>query len=134
MPRSYIMTTERTFYSKGGVRITSVRAIFDSKTYVMANITSVATGETPANRTPGMTIAIIGFIMLVVCASLHITGVAIAGGVMLGLGILGAVIAKPTYHVKITSASGEAEPISSKDKEYIDSIVSALNEAIISRG
>ena len=116
------MTTERTFYSdEKGVRITSVRAIFGSKTYVMANITSVATAESPPSRGPGITIAIIGFIMMVACIMLRITEVAIAGGVMLGLGILYAVLAKPTYHVKITSASGEEEPKSSNDKEYIHS-------------
>ena len=36
------MNTEQTFYSDGeGVRITATRAIFESTTYSMANITSV---------------------------------------------------------------------------------------------
>ena len=58
----------------------------------------------------------------------------IAGVVVLGLGTLIAAIAKPTYCVKITSASGEAKATPSKDKQYIDSIVMALNEALIRRG
>ena len=56
------------------------------------------------------------------------------GGAVLGLGILIAAIAKSNYCVKITSASGEAEATSSKDKRYIDSIVMTLNEALIRRG
>jgi len=129
------MTTERTFYSdEKGVRITSVRAIFGRKTYVMANITSVATAENPAKRTPGIIFAILGLIILVACISFKSGEGVIVGAVLLGLGILIAAIAKPTYHVKITSASGEEEPTSSKDKEYIHNIVTALNEALISRG
>ena len=129
------MTTEQTFYSdEKGVRITSTRAIFGSKTYVMANITSVARGEVPARRTPGIIIAILGLIILLACISFGSAEGVIVGVVVLGLGILIAAIAKPTYHVEIISASGEEEPYSSKDKAHIDSIVTALNESIISHG
>lgn len=100
----------------------------------MANITSVARGEVPAKRTPGIIIAILGLIILLACISFQGTEGVIVGVVVLGLGILIAAIAKPTYHVKIISASGEEQPISSKDKAHIDSIVTALNESIISHG
>ena len=129
------MATEPTFYSdEHGVRITPTRAIFGSTTYAMANITSVTRGEDPPRRKPGIIIAILGLIILLACVSFESTFGVIVGVVVLGLGILIAAKAKATYHVKITTASGEAKPISSKDKAHIDSIVTALNESIISHG
>ena len=129
------MATEPSFYSdERGVRITPTRAIFGSTTFAMANITSVASKTDSAKRTPGIIIAVLGLIILAACTSFESTEGVIVGAVVLGLGILIATIVKPTYYVKITSASGEAKPISSKDKQHIDSIVTALNEALIRRG
>lgn len=129
------MATEPTFYSdERGVRITPTRAIFGSTTYAMANITSIKRDMHPANRKPGIIIAVLGLIILVASASFDSSTGVIIGAIVLGLGILVAAIVKPTYFLKITSASGEAEPISSKDKQYIDSIVIAMNEALIRRG
>lgn len=129
------MATEPTFYSdERGVRITPTRAIFGSTTYAMANITSVVRGEDPPRRKPGIIIGILGLIILVACISFESAAGVIVGVVVLGLGILIAAKAKATYYVKITSASGEATPISSKDKQHMDSIVNAINEALIKRG
>ena len=100
------MATEPTFYSdERGVRITPTRAIFGSTTYAMANITSVAKSEDPPRRKPGIIIAILGLIILIANISFESTSGVIVGVVVLGLGILIAAIVKPTYHVKITSAS-----------------------------
>ena len=64
------MTEEVTFYSdKAGRHITSSRAIFPPKTYAMANITSVSMGVIPANRMPGIVVAILGLLILVVAIS-----------------------------------------------------------------
>ncbi len=129
------MATEPTFYSdEKGVRITPTRAIFGSTTYAMANITSIAGSKDPPRRTPGIIVAILGLVILLACSFLESAEGVIAGVVVLGLGTLIAAIAKPTYYVKITSASGEAKATPSKDKQYIDSIVMALNEALIRRG
>jgi len=129
------MATEPTFYSdERGVRITPTRAIFGSTIYAMANITSIKRDVRPANRKLGIIIAVLGLIILLASASFDSSTGVIAGAIVLGLGILVAAIVKPTYFLKITSDSGEAEPISSKDKQYIDSIVTAMNEALIRRG
>ncbi len=122
---------EITFYSDGrGVRITNTRVIVGATTYAMANISSVSMAKKPANRTLGIVLAILGVILLVIPAS----AVRVFGVVLLGLGILIAVIAKPTYTVRIGSASGESDAISSKDKVYIQKIVQSMNEAFIKRG
>ena len=129
------MATEPTFYSdEHGVRITPTRAIFESTTYAMANITSVARSEDPPKRKPGIIIAILGLIILLACVSFESTAGVVVGVLVLGLGIFIATKAKATYYVKITSASGEVNATKSNDKQYINSIVMALNEALIRRG
>jgi hypothetical protein len=42
--------------------------------------------------------------------------------------------AQPTFFVRIGSASGESDALSSKNDAEIQEIVNALNEAIIKRG
>ncbi len=122
------MVTEPTLFTdKQGVRITPTRAIFDSTTYSIANITSIKRDVHPANRTAGIIIALVGLI-------LFLLWIPWIGLPVLIIGIIIAAMAKSTYYLKITSASGEAEPISSKDKQYIDDIVDAINEALIRRG
>ena len=126
---------EISFYSdERGVNITNTRAVIGSTTYSMANITSVAMGEKPANRIPGIVIAIFGFIILLIAASLKSSGGDIFGVILLLIGISIAVIVKPSYVVRIGSSSGEADAISSNDKEYIQAIVNAMNEAFVKRG
>lgn len=127
------MATEQTYYSdEKGVRITGTRAIFGSTTYSMANISSIRTDQEPAKRIPGVVTAIIGLILLFMGYSE--VWLVIIGIVILGIGVLMALRAKGTYHVKITSASGEATALSSNDEGYVRRIVNAVNEAIISRG
>lgn len=125
---------EITFYSDvRGVRITNTRAIVGATTYAMANITSVSMAEKPANRKLGIVVAILGLIILVITYQLGSSGGVIFGVILLGLGILIAAIVKPTYTVRIGSASGETDAISSNDKKYIQAIVRAMNEAFIER-
>jgi pyruvate carboxylase len=38
---------------------------------------------------------------------------------------------KPTYHIAISSASGEANALSSKDQAYIERVVKSINDAIV---
>ena len=78
--------------------------------------------------------AIFGIVLLAIGMNADGTGLAIAGVIVLALGTLFAYTAKATYHLKITSASGEFTPISSKDERYVEKIVVAINEAMIRRG
>ncbi len=134
------MVSEETFYTdKRGVRITATRAIFpgakaqdDSITYSMANLSSVRTSRDPAKRARGITVAVIGLVVLYLWLGTPV--VAAGGGLMLVVGALMAYLAKTTYHLKITSASGEHTPVSSTDRAYIEKLTTALNDAIISRG
>ena len=138
-----IERAEPTYYSdEKGVRITPTRLITPGKTrnegpstYAMANITSVKTEKHDPNRWGGIVIAVIGVLLIGIGSQLgDSTWLILFGVVLLGAGIAWAVLLKPTYHLRVSSASGETEPLTSKDKQYIDHVVSALNEALIKRG
>ena len=133
------MSEEVIFYSdERGVRITNTRLIImrrhGSTTYAMANITSVSEAKIPANRAPGLVVAILGVAALVGSYFLDSDVALICGAIVLGVGILLAVIVRPTYAVRIGSASGETAPIRSKNRQYIHGIVTSMNEAFIKRG
>lgn len=152
-------TQETVFYQDEGILITNTRAVFGAKTYSMANITSVSTHFVPANRMPGIIAAIVGGLLTACCGLLAISPLLTLGssdysgdtsgifrsvavlviGAVIGLLILAggvalAIMSKPTYVVRIGSTSGEADALASKNKEYIERIVVAMNEAIIKRG
>jgi len=138
-----IERAEPTYYSdEKGVRITPTRLITPGKsrnegpsTYAMTNITSVKTEKRDPNRWGGIITAIIGLILIAIGSQLRDgTALILFGVVLLGAGIAWTVLLKPTYHLRVSSASGETEPLSSKDKQYIDHVVTALNEALIKRG
>jgi hypothetical protein len=57
------------------------------------------------------------------------------GGVALLLGIILAIFLKATYHLRISSASGEVDVLRpTTDKQYVEHVVTAINEALIKRG
>ena len=56
------------------------------------------------------------------------------GLILMSLGILLFISVKNEYTVRISTNAGEADSTISKDKEYIQKIVNALNDAMIHRG
>jgi len=119
---------ELTFYQDADVIVTQSRYIAHSKTYAMRNISSVHIFEIVKSKTmPGILI-IVGLLMLL------LSDLKIAGGILTALGLLFLLLIKNDYAVRISTNSGEANSIISKDKAYIQNIVNALNEAIIHRG
>jgi len=56
------------------------------------------------------------------------------GFVLLAIGLLLLFLIKNEFAVRISTNSGEANSIVSKDRTYVQRIVDGLNEAIIHRG
>jgi|ERR1700735_1741205 len=129
------MAEETSFYSdNSGVRVTDKRVILKDTTYALANIASVSTNvEDPSLTGPIITI-VLGLILLFGGFSGHGTGgYVIVGLVAIGLGVVWWKGCKPIWHLRIASASGEATPLKSTNKQWIASIAQAINEAIIHR-
>lgn len=123
-------SNEIEFFNQNETVVTNARFIVENQTYAMNGVTSVKQGVKPANRTTGIIMAIVGFILLL---SLN-GGNKIWGILLLGVGVWIAYSAKPTGLVLLQSSSGEVQALSSQNLNYISDVVSALNQSIIHRG
>lgn len=130
---------EKVYYESSGVTITNTRAIFFNTTYALANIASVRIFKEPPSRGPaimlflgGIFIGFIGLMMASLVTAAHL--ITLVGLITMGIAIYLSIKAKPDYIVKVSSSSGEADVLYSKDSGYIQRIVDAINQAIIDRG
>lgn len=119
---------EVVFYQDQHVTVTQARFISQGKTYAMSNISSVSLFEIKRSRALEVLMIIIGLSMLL-AGSVRIFGVLI---IIIAIALF--FLLKNSYSVRIQSTSGEADGLISKDSEYVNKIVSAVNEAIIFRG
>ncbi|WP_183567681.1 DUF6232 family protein [Mucilaginibacter sp. SP1R1] len=119
---------EITFYQDMDVTVTQSRYVTHSKTYAMRNISSVHIFEIVKSKKLPVLMIIIGFLML------FSNELRIMGFIILLLGVTVLSLIKNEFSVRISTNSGEANSIVSKDKLYIQKIVNALNQAIIHRG
>lgn len=119
---------ETTFYQDSFVKVTQSRYITQSKTYAMRNISSVHVFEIEKSRVTPILMMLIGIPFLFAGNVFWI------GLILIGLGILIVFNIKNEYTVRISTNAGEADSTISKDKEYIQKIVNALNDAMIHRG
>ena len=126
------MSEEKVYYDKGNCKITESRAIIDGTTYPMNNISSVSTGVVERNGTNayifGGTLILCGFVIMYEGMFGMMSILFILAG---GLAIYAGSKLKNDYIVKIGSAGAEKDGLTSQDRQLIDEIVNAINEAII---
>jgi hypothetical protein len=117
---------ETTFFQYEDVRVTNTRFIVDGQTFAMNNITSVKPLEQKPNRLlPGLLI-VIGIVP---------TLNGMYGALLLSaIGIVWWAMQKPVYHVMLHTAGGETSALKTYQKEYLQKVVTALNNAIVHRG
>ena len=112
--------------------VTTNRVSIQGTTYALRNITSVKMEATK----PGFGCAVVpiafGVIALVVSIARGEFFLAtFIGGAPLAVGVFLQFTRKPIFHVRISSASGEAKALSSQDQVYIERIVKSINAAIV---
>jgi len=140
IPEEHVILEER------DVRITNLRAILGNKTYAMSNITSVSLNKRTPSRLP-VTFLLMGagLLALFLFSFIQLLGgedtnaipvlvLLLFGGGFLALGILMRWAIKPTYVVRIGSASGESDVLTSTDRDLTERIIGAMNQAIVMRG
>ena len=132
--KEVVMSQEQVFYSDdAGVRVSNSRLIVGATTYALSGITSVSAVKYKAKRSPAIWTAIIG--LLLAALGFNTTAVlGIVGIVILAIGVLWFFLIKDNIVVRIHTAGGETDAVSSTDASYIHKIVSALNDAIVHRG
>lgn len=135
------MPPETPIYSDDdGVTVTSTRLIIRQITYSMNHITSVRFIEKQPPTWP-VTLIVMG--LCVILAGL-IFGRRLAGSeqnvflfmgtLLLGIGLICQQLLKPTYKVIIRTSADESHSIEDRDRQRIQLIMKAINEAFIDRG
>ena len=119
---------EKIFYQNGDVRVTQSRFIVGDKTFALRNISSVQVGSIGPNRT------LYSIVVLIGALSLLAEQARLFGAIVLIIAVIYIFIAKSGYSVRITINSGETDCLFSKDKKYVETIVNALNNAIVEIG
>ena len=129
------MAEETVYHQDQNVTITNARVVIGAKTYAMANITSVSMSMRPA-QTGCATWTLVGGLAAALFfgwVSHWLTGVVIAV-VTIAAAFYLAKQAKPSYLIRPGSASGETDVFASYSREYIQTLVDRINQAIIVRG
>ena len=120
---------EKSFFNEGGVSVTNARFIANGQTHAMSGVTSVESFRQDPSRKGPIILGIIGVLALTGGGTITVVGLLlIAGAVALWF------LQKPAFSVRLSSASGSKDWLSSKDGEYISKVVAALNDAIVYRG
>ena len=135
---------EFTYYSSDNVLVTSTRAVVGAATYALANITSVSMRVIAPSRLRPFLGLVFGLLLFSWSLWRLVVGVGAAAeemilSMVIGLAFSGecarrVVRARPTYVIEIASASGEAKALKSKDRDHIERIVGAMQQAISERG
>lgn len=128
---------ERVIFEDPTVRVTTVRAVFlGAQTYAMSNVTSVSAFVEP--RPPVLIVLAVCFVVMGgSCISMNIADSAQVGRWELALALVLVVIyaaKKPRHWVRIATAGAEQNAIWSHDPRWTQTVVAAINEAIVARG
>ncbi len=122
---------EKVFLNNQGVSVSNSRFIVDGQTYAMNNVTSVKTDVSQPSRAANILFIVLGVLVL-------LGG---GGGASIVVGLLMVVASvyfwtknKPKHLVVLNTSSGETQALESQDEAFIERVVSALNESIVSRG
>lgn len=117
---------ETTFFEYGSVRITNARFIVDGQTFAMNGVTSIAAVEERPNR-------IVPILLIVVGVPPVFSGFYVGLAFSL-VGVIWCAMQKSTYYVVLRTASGQRRALKTYQKEYLQQVIAALNNAIVHRG
>ncbi len=134
---------EVTYLQDRNVLVTNTRAIMAGRAFAMANVTSVSISKTTSYAgIYSLGVGVFGAMGGFICAAssepfsfgaLFLGIVFCAAFVILGWLLLSSEN-RTTYTVIIGSSGGEVNALASKDQAYIQTVVAAVNAAIIQRG
>ena len=123
------MEHDKIFFQDNDVLITQSRIVIFGKTYAMRNISSVS-----ITQESKLFLKISSTIILVFALSGFFLEEYLIGIIALGIAVIMLLNSKDEYIVVISSNSGDNNALKSKNRDYIESIIEAINEAIIFRG
>jgi Family of unknown function (DUF6232) len=119
-----VQSNEETIYADHGVVVTTARVTILGTTYPLRNIASVRMTFTPPRALPAILVLVVGLMILGDAfvqrhgSTPAPVGVYVLGGVMTVGAILRMFIAKTKYHVNLSSAAGEVNALTSKNRIF----------------
>lgn len=117
---------ETTYFESGEVKVTNARFISGAHTFAMNNVTSVKPfTEQPKRFWP--------IVMLLVGLGVATNSIGI-GLAIVAAGAIVLYIQKTKYFVLLATSGGETKALMTHDRAYLNSVMNALNEAIVHRG
>ena len=118
--------SEQTLFEHADVKVTNARFMTGGQTYAMSNVTSVKAFEQKPKR--------IGPILLILIGVAVMFASFIAGLIIVIIAGLLLYYQKTMYHVMLSTSGEETSALKTDQKDYIQNVVAALNEAIVNRG
>lgn len=123
---------EQAFIDEFGVMVTKTRFIVPGQIYAMSGITSVAMRRTDPSRWVPIILIILGAIL--VLNGLSEASLLILGLVLAAAGVLWYRGLKTRFYIALHTAGGEVRALESKNEQWVNSVIEALNQAIVARG
>lgn len=142
------MTVDRVFYTNGNdVMVTDSTLTVNKKQYRLMGIINHGLKIIRPFRTPGLLMTIAGVLIAVVAGVDYVRVrlpeilvfnkvidtsfiLMVIGGFLALVGLVMAFTVKTHYAVHISTAEGDADVIVSKEREYVNQIINALNRAL----
>ncbi len=126
------MAEERNLYSDAnGIRIGTVNAVFGDYSYPIKEISSVSIMTDRGIRWPGITVLIVGTVLLIYGAftnpNLMIIG---AAGAFSGSWNLQRKMKKALFGVRLLTPTGSRYVFASRDKRYVERIIETVKRAM----
>lgn len=118
---------ERVFFEYGDVKVTNARFINGGQTYAMNNVTSVKPYEKKPSRLIGLVVLLAGIVIM--AESSFITGLLITLAAAFYL-----YQQKTIYHILLSTSAGETTALVTYQRNYLNDVITALNDAIVHRG
>jgi hypothetical protein len=118
---------ERIFFEYEDVKVTNARFVSGGQTYAMHNVTSVKPFEQKPSRLGGALVLLIGLALMM--SASFMLGLLITAGAAFYL-----YQQKPIFHVLLSTSAGETTALRTYQRDYLNNVIAALNDAIISRG
>jgi predicted membrane channel-forming protein YqfA (hemolysin III family) len=133
---------ETVFFNFNGIIVSNSRFIVRSQTYAMQSVTSVKPGIIKPSRAVALAFILIGMLLMIAeLAALELLDLLdhqgvllVAGVVAILIGLIAWYLGKPRYSVILHTSAGEHHALVSDNKQDIEHVLQALNQAIVSRG
>lgn len=115
---------EISFFENKNVIVTQTRFIVAHKVVEIKNISDVKIGSVRVYRTFKLVLALIGFLLM------FFNAWRIPGIILFFVSILSVYFTDEKYSVHLNTKSGETDSLISKDRDYIEQVVKAINDAM----